>query len=143
MPSRKGSRRARASLKTINVLIVVDALGALAAQDLMNNVYLIDTNKYLGSWQEGTVKLHTVCQDGQLIAWRAAPVSPSNDVSIAGFSGQMVTSRICVPTKRGDAGDSYWEGRIETKGGYGQYLYTVELSIDGRVLSLSPYVKVV
>ena len=33
-------------MKKIEILIIVDAAGALASNDLSNNVYLVDTNKY-------------------------------------------------------------------------------------------------
>ena len=82
-------------MNTINVLIAVDVVGAAAAGTLMGSVYLVDSNQYLGSWQEGQSQLNTVCQDGQAIAWSVVAVNPGNQVAIAGFSGSMLG--ICVP----------------------------------------------
>ena len=82
----------------IDVLIIVDALGA--SQDdggLGSNVYLVDTNKHLGSSQEGQAELSTACNDGQKITWNITPIDPSNDVAITGFTGQMVTDGVCRP----------------------------------------------
>jgi hypothetical protein len=131
------------TLNTLNILIVVDVQGALASSSLMNNVYMVDTNKYLGSWQEGTNQLHTVCQDGQLLNWRAVSISPDNEINITGFSGQMVSTKICNPVQQGLAGETYWTGRVETQGAFSSYDYTLTLSIDGKKLSFSPFVKVV
>lgn len=76
-------------MKTIEVLIVVDVEGALAGT-LQNNVYLVDTNKYMGSGDEGQVELKTACYDGQIIKWRVEAISADNEVNITSFTGQMV-----------------------------------------------------
>ncbi len=130
-------------MNTLDMLIIVDTSGALAHGKLQNNVYIADSNKYLGSWKEETDQLHTVCQDGQILNWRVAAISPSNQISITGFSGQMVSEKVCAPSKEGMGGEESWEGRVETRGGIGSYLYTVEVSIDGRSMSFSPHIKVV
>ena len=131
------------ALDRIDVLIVVDAEGALSSGDLEGNVYLVDTNKYLGSWQEGQSQLHTVCQDGQLLTWSAASVDPGNDVSIAGFSGQMVSSNICVPQANPIAGNGAWNGQIKTQGIFASYSYTVTITMGSKQLAFDAFVKVV
>lgn len=130
-------------MNTISVLIAVDALGAAATGSLQENVYVVDTNQYLGSWQQGTDQLHTVCQDGQHVNWAAVSVSPGNSVNILGFSGPMVTGKICTPAKQGIEGDASWQGVVETRGVVGQYAYTIQVAIDGKPMSFSPYLKVV
>lgn len=129
-------------MKTIDVLIVVDTLGALAGS-LQDNVYLVDTNKHMGSGQEGQAELYTACKDGQLIKWRVTSISPSNDVNITGFTGQIITSKVCVPQKEGSGYDEFWEGRVETRGSKGDYQYSVVLSIDGKSESFDPFLRVV
>lgn len=138
-----GSIDMEGGVNSISILIVVDALGAVAADTLMGNVYLIDTNKFLGSWQEGTDTLHTVAEDGQVLNWHAMPVSPSTNVVITGFSGRMSDDGVCRPTEQGLSGDRFWQGRVETHGSVGSWTYTVTLSIDGKALSFSPFLKVV
>lgn len=129
-------------MNTLSVLVVVDALGALATGNLMDNVYLVDTNRYLGSWQEGTNTLHTLCQDGQVLRWYAASVSPGSDVSITGFSGPMVDQGICVPVSSGGADGSYWTGRVQSHGSFASYPYVLSLAVGGHAMSFSPYLKV-
>jgi hypothetical protein len=130
-------------MNSISILIVVDCLGAEAAGTLMGNVYMVDTNKFIGSWNEGTDTLHTVARDGQMLTWRVQPVSIATSVSIAGYSGDMVNDRICMPAEQRGAGDPSWQGHVQTKGSVGSWIYTVTLSIDGAQMSFSPYLKVV
>ncbi len=128
-------------MKTIDVLIVVDTLAALAHK-LQDNVYLIDTNKYVGSGDEGKVELKTACENGQYIRWRVISISPENDVHITKFTGQMINDKVCVPKKQGLEGDSYWEALIETQGNTGSYQYSVVLSFDGAEKTFDPFLVV-
>ncbi len=128
---------------TIYVAVVVDVEGALASGSLMNNVYLADNNQYIGSWQQGTSELHTVCQDGQSVGWWAMPIDPGTDAVITGFSGAMVSSGACQPKENIIAGDHAWAGRVETQGSVGSFPYTVNVSIGGKVMSFSATLKVV
>lgn len=129
-------------MKKVEILIVVDASGALASNNLSNNVYLVDTNKYFGSWNEGKCELHTYCFDQQNISWRVAPISEDNEVSITHFTGQMIDKRVCLPEKIGTASDTAWEGRVETQGLTGTYQYSAVLQIDGKSMTFDPYLEV-
>lgn len=123
-------------------LIVVDTAGALASGSAIDNSYLVDNKGYLGSWNEGTSSLNTVCQDGQVITWSVAPVSPSGQVSITGFSGQMVSGSTCNPQPLND-GSGAWSGRVEARGQFASFAYTVTLSVGGTAMSLNSNIKVV
>ena len=129
-------------MKKVEILIVIDAAGALASSNLANNVYLIDTSKYFGSWNEGQCELHTVCQDEQNICWRVVPISEDNDVSITQFTGQIITQKICQPVQVGTSSDAMWEGRVETQGSTGTYQYSVVLTIDGKSMTFDPFLVV-
>jgi hypothetical protein len=130
-------------LNRINILIAVDVVGALAAGTLQGYVYLVDTNKYLGSWQEGQSTLNTVCQDGQLLTWCVTSVDPGNDVEIAGFSGAMVDGRICLPAQDPIAGNTVWNARVESQGAFASYPYSVTLAMSGQSMAFSSFLKVV
>lgn len=129
-------------MKTIQVLIVVDGSAALASNDLQSNVYLVDTNKYMGSGNEGQAELKTACQDGQLICWRVVSISQDNEVSINNFTGQMINDSVCVPQKQGIEGDIYWEGRVEARGTTGTQQYSTVLVIDGKSMTFDPYLDI-
>lgn len=126
-------------MENVEVLIVVDGADAISHSDLQNNVYLVDTNKYLGSSGEGTNELCTECQDGQTIRWRVEPISEGNKVSITQFSGQIINEHVCQPAPTGDI----WEGRVDTQGKRpGRYQYSVTLNIDGKSLTFDPFLDV-
>lgn len=129
-------------MKRIQLLVIVDADGALLSRNLFNNVYMVDTSKWLGSWNEGACDLHTVCQDEQLIVWSVASISSDNQVNIKGFSGDLINKKICNPQQQGISSDVYWEGRIETRGSFGRFDYNIILTIDGIDLTFSPYIDV-
>lgn len=126
-------------MKQVDVLIVVDALGAVSSDRLQDNVYLIDTNKYMGSWDEGQCELSTACQDGQIIKWRVASVNPGNDVSIVQFTGDIINKGICDPKQQGISEDVFWEGIVEAREQPGSYQYSVVLDIDGKSMTFDPF----
>lgn len=127
----------------IRILIAVDVVGALAAGTLQGYVYLVDSNKYLGSWQEGQSSLNTVCQDGQALTWSITSVDPGSQVNIAGFSGPMLDQKICVPVQDPFAGNTVWSGRVETQGAFAGYPYVVTVAMDGSQMTFSATLKVV
>ncbi len=128
-------------MDTVDVLIVVDVEGALAS-DLGDNVYLIDTNKYVGSGSEGQEELQTHCTDGQMIAWNVVPVAADTDVEIVGFTGQMITDGVCTPQQVTTPDGTYWEGRVEARGTTGQQQYSVNLTMDGKQASFDPFLVI-
>lgn len=130
-------------MNRVDILIVVDVIGALSAGTLQDNVYLVDTNNYLGSWQEGQSTLNTVCQDGQALTWSITPVDPATQVSISGFSGPMVDGKVCQPAQDPFAGNSVWNGVVETQGAFASYAYTVSVVMNARTMTFASNVKVV
>jgi len=130
-------------MRTIDILVIIDCLGATASGNLKSNAYIVDTNGYEGSWNEGTSQLVTVCQDGQGLSWGITSVNPGNQINIVNFSGQLITSNICNPQKQGIPGTETWKGKVESRGGIGQYKYTLTVSIDGKSMSFDAFIKVV
>jgi len=127
----------------INVLIVVDVEGALASGNLDSNVYLVDTNKFFGSYGEGQEELVTSCTDGQIIIWSVTPINPGDDAEITGFTGQIISSGICKPQQITPVpGVVAWSGRVESQGATAQYQYSCTLSFDGKQMSFDPFLKV-
>ena len=127
-------------MNIVNILIVVDTLSAASTGNLKDNVYLIDTEKYLGSWNEGQCDLHTLTEDGQIIKWTVTSITPENSVEIAEFSGSMINLKTCIPKKQGIEGDIFWEGIVEASPG--RYSYTLALNIQGEIMTFSPYIEV-
>lgn len=130
-------------MRNIDVAVIIDVEGALSSGSLQGNVYLVDTNKYLGSWQQGQSDLHTICQDGQIVTWWASPINPGNDSSIIEFSGQMLSSKVCDPKRTALAGESAWAGQVQSRGSVGSYPYTISVSLGGKAMTFSALLKVV
>ena len=128
-------------LNTINVLVAVDVEAALAGS-LQDNVYLIDSNKYVGSGNEGQAELQTACLDGQLIVWNIAPVDPSSNVVITEFTGQMIDDKICMPHQYDSPSGPYWEGRVEAQGLTGSQQYSMQLTMDGHAMTFDPFLVI-
>ncbi|WP_122412939.1 alpha-pore-forming tripartite toxin MakABE regulator [Pseudomonas viridiflava] len=130
-------------MNRVDILIAVDVLGALSAGTLQGNVYLMDTNHYLGSWQEGQGALNTVCQDGQAVTWSVTPVDAATQIAISKLSGPMVDGKVCMPTEDPFAGNSIWNGIIETQGAFANYAYTVSVVMNAVTMTFESNVKVV
>lgn len=131
---------------TIDVLVIVDVEGALATK-LEENVYMIDTNKHIGSGAagsqgEGQMELETACVDNQVITWRITGVSPSSNVEIKEFTGQMVEEKICTPKLYTDAEGPYWQGAVEARGTTGRVQYSIVVVMDGHAESFDPFLMI-
>lgn len=127
----------------VDILIVVDSDGALTSGSLENNVYLVDTAKYLGSWKQGQCELETCCYDLQTINWRVVPINAITQVEISSFTGQMILQGVCVPVKIVGVGDNeYWEGVVQNRGQEGRYQYSCVLSFQGKLMTFDPFINV-
>lgn len=126
-------------MSTVNVLIVVDVEGALASNNLSNNLYMIDTEKFMGEL-EGTNELTTNVSNGETITWAVAPVDPSTNVSINAFTGQAIGSVVTPQANSLPAGT--WSSQVFlAPNSTGQkYQYSMNLQFDqGVILGFDPY----
>lgn len=139
---KQNNRKENQQMANVNVLVVIDVLGAVTSGNLQNNVYLIDSRKYMGSWQEGQCELQTVCIDSEIINWRVASVDPGTDVKITGFTGQMVNDKVCVPTQQGLPGDKYWAGRVQAQGFIGFKQYSIVVKMESKTMTFDPYINI-
>lgn len=130
-------------MNRIHILVAVDVEAALAGGTLQGCVYVVDSNSYLGSWQDGQSQLHTVCQDGQRLSWSAAPVDPGTGVAVAWFRGPAVDGRVCVPSPDTIAGDGVWSGQVQSRGEFASFGYTVGVALGAQQLTFDAYLKVV
>lgn len=127
-------------MATVNVLIVVDVVGATSSGSLANNLYMIDTTKYLGTLEAGN-ELITTLNAGDIVAWASAPVDPGTNLQITGFTGQAPGVNI---NPKQDPVTGEWESKftvpIGTPAGK-QFQYSVTMSVDGRAFSFDPFLK--
>jgi len=129
-------------LNQVSVLIVVDVEGALTS-GLPSNLYMVDTTGYLGRVGQGTDELQTNCSDGQVINWSVVPVDPNTNITITGFTGQMVNDRVCNPRLIDAPDGPYWSGRVEAQGQPGRQQYSVALAANNTALPpFDPFLQI-
>lgn len=129
-------------MSKVSVLLVVDVEGALSSNNLQDNIYLIDSNKYIGSSGEGGSNLATTLNAGSKIVWSVVPVQPDGQVSIAGFSGQAISENVINPKPEDDDNES-WVAHFNTNARQGtEFQYTATLQFEGKQLTFDPYLKV-
>lgn len=127
----------------IDIIIAVDTQGALATGRVVDHAYMVDSHGFVGSWTEGQPSLSTVCEDGDVLTWRAVPVAPTGDVSLVGFDGDMVSSHACNPEQVRGVDAAIWGGRLEARGVFASLPYTLSLSVHGQSMRLGAALKVV
>jgi hypothetical protein len=130
---------------TVDVLVVVDVEGALGTNNLFNNVYMIDTNKFMGSYQEGQAELVTVVSNGQTIVWSVTPVDPATSVAITGFTGAAINQQI-APTQEPGGWGSPWTAQASIPLGSSgtTYQYSIVLQFEGPngvTMTFDPFLK--
>ena len=115
-------------MATVNVLIIVDVEGAQTS-GLQQNVYLVDTNKYMGSYNQGQVELVTVLGQGDTIIWSVAPIKPGTNVAIQAFTGQAVGVNVTPAAYPNGSWGSIFAAAPYVSGN--QFQYSVTLNFDG------------
>jgi hypothetical protein len=122
--------------------MVVDVEGALSSGDLTSNIYLVDTNKYVGSGNEGQAELMTKLSNGDIIQWTVAPVQPDGQVSIASFSGTAVTQKIINPQQDPTTGAFASKFNSGPAPSGTSYQYTATLQFESKQLTFDPFLIV-
>jgi len=132
-------------MATVNVLMMVDVEGALASGNLNSNIYLVDSNKYLGSYSEGKTELVTKLNTGDIIIWSVTAIDPGANVSITNFSGQAIDKQYIAPVAN-PLTVGVWESKFQPPGGsVGQsYQYNATLKFNGaHEMTFDPFLVVV
>jgi|GEM_PF-4705749 len=134
-------------MATINVLVVVDVVGANTAGlgGLANNVWMLDTSKYLGTQEAGN-ELVILLNAGDEIIWSLAAIDPGTNLTFPKntnpFTGQAVPANInpqpvpLVPNQ--------YVAIFDVPGGTPantQYQYSMVLSMDGQNQTFDPFLK--
>ena len=103
---------AKGKNRTISIVSLVDVVGALASDNLDENIYLMDNNKPFGSHGEGTSGLQTAVEEGDVLIWTTASMEPEAYASISAIE---IDSEICAPEKKTYPGSdvTYWSGKVK------------------------------
>jgi hypothetical protein len=122
----------------VNILVVVDVIGALSDGTLAGNLSMVDDSPY-GSAGQGTAELHTICHRGQQVQWSVVAVDVQTPVEIRGI-------RFGSPSEDEEPKDTSalalntWAGVVPPYAAPGtSYPYRLELQMyegDGGILSI-------
>lgn len=143
----------------INILSVVDVIGALSTGTLRHSLFIVDNHPAnckppldahpLGSRQsqticssgQGSQSLITHVTYGQVLNWQVASIDLQTDVQIKKITffrnGEEITAKDtpCVLLGRyGAPSGEYWAGAVNvpTKIEAGDYQYKIEFSLTGK-----------
>lgn len=136
-------------MATINVLVVVDVLGANTPGQggLANNVWMLDTGKYSGTKEAGN-ELITTLNSGDIITWTVQAIDPGTNVEFASntraFTGAAVTPPAVINPKQNPVMPSQYEALFSPPAGTSvgtTYQYSIVLSMDGQNQSFDPFLR--
>ena len=121
-------------MKTIQIVTMVDVIGALATRSLEGRLYMVDSNKEGGSQQEGTGALKTCAAEGDGLLWTVRPIDPE---SFAAISGVDIPKEYCEPEKKyyPDSDIAYWEGKVKQNLS-GEVAYSITLELGTTKIQL-------
>jgi hypothetical protein len=124
-------------MKAIDIVIIVDVIGALSKRTLQNDLYMVDD-----SWNsrgKGAANLSTTCYPGQLLRWVAYAIDVQTPVTISGiaFLNTENTSSarelLAMPGSGAVAQAAFWTGIVPSDLPPGLHGYSLKLQMgSGR-----------
>jgi hypothetical protein len=135
----------------INILTVVDVIGALSAGTLTNNLYMMDNRRGSRTSGLGTGTLSSDVTYTQVLNWHVIPVDFQTDIQIrkiAFYRNGVPVARANTPCARlqkyGAPSGQYWAGVInyqsQIEGGVYQYL--IEFDMGNRVMTMENFATI-
>ncbi|WP_445219627.1 hypothetical protein ACKWRH_05425 [Bradyrhizobium sp. Pa8] len=121
-------------MRTINIRMVVDVIGALEADTLAGSLYMIDDNRLGGSRNQATAGLATAVAPGDWIIWTLLPIECETHVAVRAIELPPDICELERKTYR-DSDISYWRGEVKQSVGDLPYGLTLELGSRARTLS--------
>lgn len=121
-------------MKTINVRMVVDVVGALEADTLAGHLYMIDDNRLGGSRDQATAALATATTPGDRIIWTLLPIECETHAAIGAIE---LPAQICEVRRETYPGSDicYWVGLVKQP--VGDLLYGLTLELGSRTRTLT------
>lgn len=127
--------------KQINIMALVDVIGALSAGTLTGNIFITD-NGSLGACGKGTGTLLSVVTLGQVINWHVVPVDVQTDVAIEKIDFYRNGTRTAKNTpcaqlrKYGAPSGDYWAGIVNPAAKSGLYQYRIALNMERKIVAM-------
>jgi hypothetical protein len=127
------------NMQAINIVTIVDVIGALSSGALRGNLFMADNG--WGSAGKGTAALATACYPGQQINWVVHALDVQTAVRIDAISFLKVDNTpaaegLAVAPDIGDARPLYWAGFVPCYLPAGLYGYGLKLQMGRGNLSM-------
>jgi hypothetical protein len=131
-------KKRKIHMSTVNILVAVNVGQAIATGDLGSNIFMMDTNGYLGSGGGGSSELQTTCFNGDTLVWSVVSIDPNETVSILAFSGAAIPNTV-NPAQYPQFNGTVWGGRVNQPGQRVQY--SITLLLENKVhLTFDPFI---
>jgi hypothetical protein len=126
-------------MQAINIVTIVDVIGALSSGALRNNLYMADNG--WGSAGKGTAGLATACYPGQRINWVVHALDVQTEVRIDAITFLKVDNTpaaegLATGPGIGGARTFYWAGFVPCYLPPGRYGYRLKLQMGRGKLSV-------
>ncbi len=132
-------------MANVDILIAVDVAGALSANTLSGYLYMVDTNKFLGSYQQGSNELVTKLNDGDHIVWRVIGIDPATSLTIKSFSGTAISGGNIMSLFNNPSynpAGCVWEANFHAPSSQNKVQYSMTLQFQGgKTLDFDPYLQ--
>jgi hypothetical protein len=127
------------NMQAINIVTIVDVIGALSSGALRNNLYMADNG--WGSAGKGTAGLATACYPGQQINWVIHALDVQTAVRIDAITFLKVDNTpaaegLVIAPEIGDPRHAYWAGFVPCYLPPGLYGYRLKLQMGRGNLSV-------
>jgi len=132
----------------VDILVVVDVEGA-SNSGLQNNVWMLDTGKYLGTQECGN-ELVTLVNSADIVTWTVQPIDPATNVTFgpgqpfSTFQSNPPTIPNIINPQQNPINTQQFMGRFSPPGGTqagATYQYSITLSMDGKTQTFDPFLK--
>lgn len=135
----------------INVVTVIDVIGALSAGTLTDNIYMTDNGQGSLTTGQGTGTLSTDVTYTQVLNWHVMPIDFQTAVQINSITFYRDGILITAPNtpcarlqKYGAPSGDYWAGVVNyahlINGGFYQYL--IEFDVGRKIMTMENFATI-
>jgi len=130
-------------LAQLNIVTLVDVIGALSSGQLEGNFYIADNSRSARSSGQGTPGLITGTTYAQVLNWHVWAIDVQSSVHIEGIhfyrNGELITDADtpCAKLKKfGAPSGDYWAGVINVSSLIegGLYQYKIDYNLHGKIM---------
>jgi hypothetical protein len=138
-------------LPQINILTVVDVIGALRSGTLTDNIYMTDNRQGIHSSGQGTGTLATQVTYTQVLNWHVIPIDFQTEIVINKIvfyrNGNLVVAADtpCVRLQKyGAPSGDYWAGVVNYPNliAGGVYQYLIEFDIGRKIMTMENFATI-